>query len=483
MEEEKLEKSESDSNLERKKPIIKKRTLRIGRTTKKRRERRIKEEYAPENHFQFCTRPKEGTDPEIYCMSEQYINKYSFLSMSNSQKPQKIKKNKELPPPPTYMSYNEMSEITPMNIQIYLKDYELQKDGSMKFINKELQAINKKAMSDVFTRLAKSVFNSDIFGLSVPSIMHEPRSMTERMADYFKLTSVIMAKAYKITDPLERFKLCLVSLPTVCALSLASQMPFNPLLGETFQCCYEDGTELYVEQTEHHPAITNALVIGNDESYRLGTYSAGHANFTPNTMKMDIKGGSTTIFGDGHKLVCDTYPSMKYKGFMSGDLRLVYKGMTRMIDKTNGFVGCIFYDYGIKTGLFTGNKTVMKDSIEGIIYLPKEDAAPMKSKPHRISDLNNIKTELGRLSGSWMGSIYVNGVQYWSLDKIPLPKVYFAANPLPSDARFREDVIWLRRGKAEYSQSWKDAIEIRQRLDRKLREHYAKERKKMKIKK
>jgi hypothetical protein len=33
--------------------------------------------------------------------------------------------------------------------------------------------------------------------------------------------------------------------------------PFNPILGETYQGNFDDGTEVYCEHTSHHPPITN----------------------------------------------------------------------------------------------------------------------------------------------------------------------------------------------------------------------------------
>ncbi len=38
--------------------------------------------------------------------------------------------------------------------------------------------------------------------------------------------------------------------------------PFNPILGETSQCEFKDGTKLYFEQLAHHPPITGYEVIG-----------------------------------------------------------------------------------------------------------------------------------------------------------------------------------------------------------------------------
>lgn len=42
-------------------------------------------------------------------------------------------------------------------------------------------------------------------------------------------------------------------------------------------------------------------------------------------------------------------------------------------------------------------------------------------------------------------------------------------NPLPSDCRFREDLVLLQRGEIKVGQEAKEKLENRQRLDAKLR--------------
>ncbi len=48
--------------------------------------------------------------------------------------------------------------------------------------------------------------------------------------------------------------------------------PFNPLLGETYQAAFPDGTQIYCEHTSHHPPIANFLLEDPDELYKLWGY-------------------------------------------------------------------------------------------------------------------------------------------------------------------------------------------------------------------
>ena len=112
---------------------------------------------------------------------------------------------------------------------------------------------------------------------------------------------------------------------------------------------------------------------------------------------------------------------------------------------------------------------------------------------NNLNKNNNIFTSkdiISTISGSWLHQLYFDGVKYWDIDvDIPtyIRPVY---NCLPSDSRFREDLIWLYRSffksKNEeerlyyerLAQNWKLMIEKVQREERtqkaKLNEELAK---------
>ena len=157
---------------------------------------------------------------------------------------------------------------------------------------------------------------------------------------------------------------------------------------------------------------------------------------------------------------------------------MFYKNVLTCVDRKHGWKAAIFFDYGEKKGIFTSQKTVPKDLIEGIIYVPTkqnfEVFGKLENPPRCIQDLTEVKTEIARISGSWMDKIEINGVTYWHHDKVKPVKIKLPPNPLPSDSRYREDLIWLRKNNTDYADSWKDGLEIRQREDQKCREKYKK---------
>lgn len=51
--------------------------------------------------------------------------------------------------------------------------------------------------------------------------------------------------------------------------------PFNPILGETWSGSFPDGTQVYFEQTSHHPPVSHWEILGDGwKLYGYGMYSA-----------------------------------------------------------------------------------------------------------------------------------------------------------------------------------------------------------------
>lgn len=65
-------------------------------------------------------------------------------------------------------------------------------------------------MKDLITQAAASVFTGqNVIGISLPVRIFEGKSMLERLGDWYGFAPIYLKKAAQITDPLERFKLCI----------------------------------------------------------------------------------------------------------------------------------------------------------------------------------------------------------------------------------------------------------------------------------
>ena len=76
-------------------------------------------------------------------------------------------------------------------------------------------------------------------------------------------------------------------------------MQLNPILGETFNGEFEDGTQYYAEQTCHRPPISHFLLYGPNNSYMYHGYVefAAHPGF--NSITVNVTGSRKITFADG----------------------------------------------------------------------------------------------------------------------------------------------------------------------------------------
>lgn len=72
--------------------------------------------------------------------------------------------------------------------------------------------------------------------------------------------AILLEKSALQKDPIEKLKFSTAFAISKFHLSGSQLKPFNPILGETFQCKILD-SKFYLEQTSHHPPISNFYVI------------------------------------------------------------------------------------------------------------------------------------------------------------------------------------------------------------------------------
>ncbi|GLD93352.1 hypothetical protein PINS_up001944 [Pythium insidiosum] len=86
------------------------------------------------------------------------------------------------------------------------------------------------------------------------------------------------------------------------------------------------------------------------------------------------------------------------------------------------------------------------------------------------------KHPVSLLSGSWLTHLQFDDKVYWHVESEPAFAHTPVDDPLPSDSRFREDLIALKNGDIALAQAEKLRLEELQRADRKIREEFIQER-------
>ena len=399
--------------------------------------------------------------------NKQYNEKlnYNLLLTKTKKSEKEIKKEFE--------NYQKLEEYK------FYMDYEnewknnyaiIPEKAGLLYINEEGKNIGYRAVKYLIAKFTQNILESkSILNISLPVFMFDKRTLQMGWAHEQKLTPILLSKAAFSNDKIERLKWVTTYLMSFLHFSVIQIKPFNPIIGETFQCRIGN-IDYYVEQTVNHPITLN--IYGKEINGEFIIY--GHlitdASVYLNSLYTSRLGKCFIKFKDG-TLFRVIMPPITLKGLSLGDrlFNFIDKGL--VIDLTNGLCSYIEMnpeELGFFESFFKSKKS-FPDYFRGNIVEVKDVSIDENGGNHKLR--KNAKT-YGNIEGEWTSFISFDGVEYWNNNMKTL-KLFSHEFTLPSDGRFRPDLINLIDGKEEQSQIEKEKLEVRQRQDRKLRAKYA----------
>jgi hypothetical protein len=237
---------------------------------------------------------------------------------------------------------------------------------------------------------------------------------------------------------------------------LGQKKPFNPILGETYQAKFFDGTRVFMEQTSHHPPVS-AWDVEAPGRWRMFGFGEGTANVSGNAVKCTRKGKNAVQFADGTKIEW-TLPTLQVGGLMWGGRTMEYLGEITFVDAMNGLEAVLKFDSESKAGgWFGGGKSMPTDLFRGALIDKKASA------------------EVATFHGSWLEQLVVTDARtgaetvLWDMSSNRGYDVVPIESPLPSDCSHREDMRALETGDLAFAQAEKERLEQLQRADKHLR--------------
>eukprot|EP01098_Paradermamoeba_levis_P006838 TRINITY_DN2846_c0_g1_i1.p1 TRINITY_DN2846_c0_g1~~TRINITY_DN2846_c0_g1_i1.p1 ORF type:complete len:369 (-),score=119.45 TRINITY_DN2846_c0_g1_i1:98-1204(-) len=347
------------------------------------------------------------------------------------------------------------------------------KTGGWKLTDQS-QIVNQKNVAmDIIKQIGQNLVNKkDLVSVTMPINICEPRSYLQRIADGWCHAPNFLTKAAKTSDPVERLKLVVTFVISGLHNTCSQKKPLNPILGETYECVFEDGTTCYMEQSSHHPPISSWQVFGPDNCYSFYGWGQWCAFFRGNCVKGHQKGPLFIEFPDGTKIEFNL-PEVWVKGVLYGERIIEYEGEVSFKDEKNNLLAEVTISPPGSSGFISRlcgySDKPLSDYMLGDIYKISKGDDDGQDQIHKAS--------FCKITGSWLGCILFDDVSYWDFrDNLKLHTTIPKENPLPSDARFREDLIHLAKGDEKGAQEMKTKLENKQRRDAKLRKEKGKER-------
>ena len=327
---------------------------------------------------------------------------------------------------------------------------------------RELPMIKTKVEGvNVWNLLCKNV-GKDLSKISMPVTLNEPLSTLQWLCEELEYSDLV-DKAVSSFTPLERMSWITAFAISAYGSTRARHKPFNPLLGETYECVREDKGFRYIsEQVSHHPPVSCVHATGAGwtwfQSLRI------RSKFWGKSMEFQPEGSvHLTLHEHGEEYTWNKVTSCIYN-LLGQDRWVDLYGESVITCKQSGLTARIQF---LKTTYWSNKKHELLGTIT-----------------------DNTGAVLQNLFGKWSEALYVgkapSGSCIWRVCSEETEPYYgfskFAvelnevtsverSHIPPTDARLRPDQKALEEGRMKEAENIKLRVEQAQRDRRRQREN------------
>ena len=334
-------------------------------------------------------------------------------------------------------------------------------------------------LSNIIGQLLRVPFGHHI---SIPIKSFEPLTVHEKYVNLFAFANKYLIPASNPNvDKYERFKLCISFVFAGLYIPIGHLKPFNPFLGETYQGELPNGAKLYIEQVTHSPLVARYYII-----YKKIYQISGYWNLSVKTMKLGTqisvcqRGPIYIKFPQINECIIGHFPEIKMVNLISDDRANYYVGNLVFVDIKNNYKAVIkFYENPKCFHQITGS--VLKfDYGKDYVYDFEKEWEFGQNFPNK-KKIKQKYEQIDEISGSYFSNLIIGNELRWDIHA-QLPEFIRPVKKcIPSDGRFREDLIWLYRSfycskndeekkiYMDIAQRWKIMMEEFNRWERKRR--------------
>ena len=348
------------------------------------------------------------------------------------------------------------------------------------YINEEAKKKIYKTAKYLIAKMGKNILTGkSILNVSFPVFIFDKRTLHQAFCHEQRLAPYYITRAIYSPDILERLKWITVHLMAFLHLTTTQVKPFNPIIGETFQCRIGN-LKLFLEHTVNHPITANFYGIDDDKTYEMFGYQITDASVTPNTCMATRLGLYYIKIIKDNTLYRIRIPDALVRGTTIGDRMFSYENKCLVMDITNKICSFIEVNPPSKEGggfLGLGKLFKKRENFPDYFcgHIVSSDFVQVDENGSNHTLLKGYQS-ICKISGEWTNNIKFDDEEYWGIYDEPLLTMYHDENMmLPSDGSVRSDLLCFIKGDIDSSQKEKEGLEVRQREDRKLRAKWAKE--------
>lgn len=326
--------------------------------------------------------------------------------------------------------------------------------------------------------IMKNCIGKDLSKIPMPVNFSEPLSMLQRLTEDYEYAD-ILDRAAKCTDPCEQ--LAYVAAFTISSYSTTSSRtgkPFNPLLGETYECDRMDdlGWKAISEQVSHHPPMVAQFCEGKAwkcwqeftmTSKFRGKYlqviplGTAHVEFNQTGNKYSWRKVTTTV----HNIIVG-----KLWVDQHGDMEIIGKGPTTGIKCHLKYIP---YSYFTRDSQRRVKGVVMdsSDNVKWVINGTWDGQVEIAPVTGNTGTSSNPVYQTGSSIIAWKRRMPPpDSHKYYGFTILAAQLNELEDGVAPTDSRLRPDQRLMEEGHWDEANKEKLRLEEKQRAARRLRE-------------
>ena len=414
-------------------------------------------------------------DPYIYSFDE--THPFSIFYKTKYRNLYKINGGLVLPAP-RFIDSNDWMEKPDYRFEKIFESYKIDDKKGLIISDPEIQKKYQGLISNIIGQLLRVPFGHH---MSIQVKIFSPSTVPQKYTCAFSYANKYLIPASDPNmSPYERFKHAITFCVSGIYLAVATLKPFNPFLGETYQGELPNGAKLYTEQVTHSPLVCRFLLI-----YKKVYEVSGYWNLSVRSQKLGTvmtvcqKGPVYVKFPQINECIIGHYPEVKMINVISNDRANLYHGNFVFIDSKNNLKAVVQINPFKKRFHDLGGTTFRYYYPEDWVY--NYDKEWEYGKKYKIGqEAKNGIDVIENITGSWISNLDFGGQRMWDM-RTDVPEFMRPVKKcIPSDGRFREDLIWLYRSfnavneeeKKKYldiAQEWKVMMEEFNRWERRRR--------------
>uniref|UniRef100_A0A667XC89 Oxysterol-binding protein n=1 Tax=Myripristis murdjan TaxID=586833 RepID=A0A667XC89_9TELE len=195
----------------------------------------------------------------------------------------------------------------------------------------QVETVSEENKGLIWTLLKQLRPGMDLSKVVLPTFILEPRSFLDKLSDYYYHADLLSQAALE-ESAYGRIKQVLRwYLSGFYKKPKGLKKPYNPILGETFRCCWlhpqTDSCTFYIaEQVSHHPPISAFYVCNKKDGFSISGSILAKSKFYGNSLSAILDGKARLLFLSRDEEYVITMPYAHCKGILYGTMTLELGG-------------------------------------------------------------------------------------------------------------------------------------------------------------